>query len=674
MKLSYNWIKDYCDFDFSVEELAKRLTDVGLVVEEICKVGNDYCLDMEITANRPDCLGFIGVAREIRASTGCKTTTPSIEECCDNKNNSTTDLKIDVSVKNSELCPRYTAQIIENVKVGPSPIWLQQRLTTIGLRSVNNIVDITNYILMETGQPLHAFDYDKLNDKEIIVRNARAGEKMVAIDNTTQTLTPDMLIIADSQKPVAIAGVMGGLETEVSEETKNILLECARFEPTNVRKTSKKLGLFSDSSYRFERDIDPEGVLWTSKRATNVIKDIAGGNTTTFSDINHETKVEKRVTLDTRRVCKVLGIEIDKNRSKEILEGLGFTTISENDDSIEVAVPSFRNDVYREIDLIEEIIRIHGYDKIPTKTNIAIDVKNRKKLELLTNDVRHHLTGIGLFEVISFSIVEDVPEKYAVKEWSEKDNLTIRNPLIKAENKLRNTLLFNCLKIKKHNQDMGVTQINIFEISNIYLATNPNELPNEKICLGILVEKGFLELNGIIESIFKLLRLNGTITWKYKELPFFNKEKSAIIEMDGNRLGFIGEINEGLANLFSLNTPSAFAEIDFDKLVNSSTTNDSFTKLPSFPGINRDVAIVIEDNIKWGDIENCVKEANVPFFDGIEFFDVFRGKQIEAGKKSVAFSVKFRSNEKTLKGEEADESIKTILNKLDSDFGAKIRQ
>ncbi|MGR3317287.1 MAG: phenylalanine--tRNA ligase subunit beta, partial [Candidatus Anammoxibacter sp.] len=471
MKASYNWIKDFCNVDLSVEDLADKLTGIGLVVEEISQVGNDYCLDMEVTANRPDCLGIIGIARELRAITGCKLQAPTAT-----RRNETTkeDLKgadLNVNVHDSKLCPRYTAQIIRNVQIAPSPAWLQDRLTTIGIRPVNNVVDITNYVLIETGQPLHAFDFDKLNGSEIVIRTANAGEKMVAIDGTNQTLLPDMLVIADKEKPVAIAGIMGGSETEVSDNTKNILLECARFEPTNVRKTSKKLGLSSDSSYRFERGVDPEGVLRAAERAADLIKKVAGGDIVHIVDKNYEAPEEKSIRLKIDNPNKLLGIKIEKNEVMSILEKLGFTVTSEEEKTIDVKVPSFRSDVYREIDLIEEIIRIYGYDKIPIKTEISLGdgIVNKKQYEQVTDNVRHLLTNLGLFEVVTFSIVEKVTPRFDVKVWSELDNLVLKNPLIQTEDRLRKTLLFNFLKIKKHNQNKGVKEVNIFEISNIYL-------------------------------------------------------------------------------------------------------------------------------------------------------------------------------------------------------------
>lgn len=673
MKVSYNWIKDYCKIDLSAKELADKLTAIGLVVEEISQVGNDHCLDIEITANRSDCLGMIGIVREVRAITGCELKIPDFPFYKNEgkRNSGIPRSKFNINVQDKELCPRYTAQIIENVRIGPSPDWLRERLNAIGLRTINNVVDITNFVLIESGQPLHAFDCSKLTGNEIVVRVAVSGEKITAIDGTNHTLLSDTLVIADCKGPVAIAGVMGGLETEVSENTKNILLECARFEPTSVRKSSKKLALTSDSSCRFERGVDPEGILWAANRAANLIKEIAGGNIVEFFDENFETIKNVKTNLRIDRIEKILGIKVEKSKVKDILERLGFKIVSESDKNIEVNVPSCRNDVSREIDLIEEIIRIYGYDKIPVKTNIGISITNKKIDEQATDTVRNFLADMGIFETLTYSIVEE--PSFDVNVWSEAKNLTIVNPLIKTENKLRKTLLFNLLKVKKHNQDMGVKPVNIFEISNIYLPLECQKLPDEKKCLSLLVEKEFLELKGIIESIFGLLSVKKTIIWIDKEFNFLKKGISASIEIDGKLFGFIGELSKELCDKSELNGTSCFAEMDFDLLIDKTTTQRAFQQLPNFPGITRDVALVVDEKIKWADVEKCVLSGETPFFDGLEFFDIYRGKQIDPGKKSIAFSVKFRSDERTLKGEEADSAIKDIVNKLGNELGGKIR-
>lgn len=701
MKVSYNWLKDYCNFDTSIKDLSDKLTNAGLVVDEIKQIGDDYCLELEITSNRPDCLGIIGICREIRAITGLKLDIPH----CKISKTKPQDDQLKISIMDKTLCPHYTAQIIERVKIAPSPLWLQKRLLTVGIRVVNNVVDITNYVLMECGQPLHAFDLDRLIGNEIIVRPAITGERIVTIDGTRHNLSSDMLIIADQKRPIAIAGVMGGIETAVTESTKAILLECARFEQTCIRKTSKQLGITSESSYRFERGVDPDGILWASTRAANLITEIAGGNVVGgIIDNNYEVQKENIVSLRIERLNNILGVVIDKESAKNILERLGFAVFFETDKSIEVTVPSYRSDVSREIDLIEEIARVYGYDRIPTKTSIPIVIAGKKKHELIPDNVRQLLTSLGLFEVLTYSIVEPPPFKFDVKVWAEDDCLMIKNPLVMQENRLRKTLLFNLLNTKKYNKDKGNNHVNIFEISNIYLPTRSSNLslpgikvgqdlktdsknlnysppaplqrgrlPEEKRCLAILVEKEFLELKGVIESLLKMLAVKERCNWIYNSLSFFSKDKSAKLEIGNELLGFIGEINKELSLSYGLQSPSCYSEIDLDLLVVRSGDLSPFHELPVFPCIERDIAIIADEKVKWIDIEDCARSANISFLEKIEFFDIYRGKQIEAGKKGIAFSLKFRAYDRTLKGEEADEAVETILHNLYIKLGARLR-
>ena len=355
MKISYSWLKEYVDFCLSPQELADKLTNVGLVVADIKPVEDDFCLDIEVTSNRSDCLGIIGIAREVAAAVGGSLHSPETPFVTAN-----TEISkfIDITVEEPILCPRYTARVIRQITVGHSPEWIQKRLKCIGLRPVNNIVDITNYVMMETGQPLHAFDLDKLTEQKIIVRKARSGDEIVVINGARRALFHDMLVIADGRRPVAVAGIMGGKETEVSESTKSVLLECAQFEPRQVRRTSRALGIASDSSYRFERGTDPEGLDHALQRAISLIKDYAGGEIASGAiDIRAGRYEAKKITLRVERLCKVLGVEIKRDVAIDILKKLQFTILNDIDNFIDVEVPSFRGDAYREIDLIEAFLK-----------------------------------------------------------------------------------------------------------------------------------------------------------------------------------------------------------------------------------------------------------------------------------------------------------------------------
>ncbi|ODS33301.1 MAG: phenylalanyl-tRNA synthase beta subunit [Candidatus Scalindua rubra] len=670
MKVSYNWLKDYCKHDLSVEILSERLTNVGLVVDTTTPIDDDFCLDIEVTSNRPDCLGYIGIAREVAAIAGSKLIIPDVDYTTTSE--SIKDIT-SVTVKDKELCPRYTARVIKDVNIGPSPEWLQKRINSIGLRPVNNIVDITNYVLMESGQPLHAFDFDKLNRKKIIVRQARNMETMDAIDGSKCTLTPDMLVIADSKKPVAVAGVMGGKDTEVSDTTKNILLESAFFEPRNVRRTSRKLGIRTDSSYRFERRVDPKCVDWASRRAAKMIQEIAGGQVAKgVIDRNYFKKEKTNVVLRIPRLNNLLGIHIEKDIVKDIVERLQFKIISEKKTSLKVNVPSFRGDVYREIDLIEEVARIHGYDNIPTKSNIGVKLIQENKFDVIVERVRNIISGLGFKEVITDSIVDDSQNQHD-SIWSENSSIQIMNPIRQDEDLLRKTLIHNLLKVKKHNQNYGIDKTPIYELSKVYLPQKNDKMPEEKECLCILGEEGFLSLKGVIEAIHK--RLN--IAHKLESAPYgfnlFSHEKSAELKLGGKVLGYIGELSKDIVNNYDFRITPSIAELDFDVLVHNANLESSYQKIPSFPTMIRDIAVVSDEKITWADIKGSIESLKIDYVDGIEFFDVYRGKQVEQGKKSVAFRLIFRADDRTLKSEEVDRLQEKILENLNNTLGVKLR-
>ena len=381
----------------------------------------------------------------------------------------------------------------------------------IGLRPVNNIVDITNYVMMETGQPLHAFNLDKLSDQKIIVRRAKSGEEIVAINGARRALFHDMLVIADDKRPVAIAGIMGGKDTEVSESTRHILLECAQFEPRQVRRTSKATGIASDSSYRFERGVDPEGVELASKRAVKLIKDLAEGEIAKGAiDIRSERYERKKITLRIERLSKVLGLEIKRDVASDILKRLHFQVLNEVDSFIDVEVPSFRGDVYREIDLIEEVARIYGYNNIPTKTSISVRGTVKSKYEIVEDSVCQFLIGIGFYEVKTFSIVDASPLQ-SVNLWSDKGGIDIANPLRQEESRLRTCLLPSLIRTKIYNMNHGVERVRIFEIAKVYLAGE--KLPEEKTCLSILADVDYLTLKGIVESLLLNLGVTSKCEW-----------------------------------------------------------------------------------------------------------------------------------------------------------------
>lgn len=672
MKISYNWLKNYCKHSLSVEELAESLTNAGLVVDAVEPVYDDYCMEVEVTSNRPDCLGFIGVAREVAAIVRGELDIPDVDY--DTTSENVSDIT-SVTLEDKELCQRYTARIIKNVSVGPSPEWLQKKITSIGLRPVNNIVDITNFVLMESGQPLHAFDFDKLNGSGIIVRKAIRGESMVTIDGSTCLLTEDMLVIADSQRPVAIAGIMGGRDTEVSDTSKNILLESAFFNPGNIRRTSRKLGLLSDSSYRFERRVDPECVDWASRRAASMILDIAGGKAAE-GVIDQNCLEEKKTTVSLRmsRLNSLLGINVEEGMAKDILQRLQFkiNPVTDKGFDFDVDVPSFRGDVYREVDLIEEVARIHGYDNIPVKSNMRVKLTQDNSFDIITEKVKNIMSGLGFDEVITDSIVCESHDRHG-NLWSVNSSLKIMNPIRKDEDLLRKALVNNLLKVKKHNQNYGVERTNIYELSRIYLPQGEDQLPEEKEILCILGEEGFPDLKGVIESVLSKLNITQRLKCKHFKFDLFNSRISAELKLEDSVLGFIGELSREVINDYDFKSKPCVAELDFSILTDKTNLDCSYHKIPSFPTVMRDLAVVTDEKVTWEDIIECIESLKVDYLDGIKFFDVYRGKQVEKGKKSIAFKLIFRAEDKTLKSEEVDALQEKILAKLDDILGVKLR-
>ncbi len=666
MKISYNWLKEYVCICLSPQELADRLTNVGLVVTDIQPVDDDFCLDIEVTSNRPDCLGIIGIAREVAAAVDGSFYFPET-----NFVSAHADISqfINVSVEEPILCPRYTARVVRHITVAPSPEWMQKRLKCIGLRPVNNIVDVTNYVMMETGQPLHAFDLDRLAGQKIIVRKARIGEEIVAINGARRALFHDMLVIADGKKPVAIAGVMGGAETEVSNLTRNILLECAQFEQRQVRRTSRALGISSDSSYRFERGIDPEGIDRASQRAVWLIKDCAGGETAdgtvTLGPERHETK---KITLRMERLHKVLGVEIKRDVAIDILKKLQFNILNAVDNFIDLEVPSFRGDISREIDLIEEVARIYGYNNIPTKTSINVRGSIKNKFEIVEDTVRQFLTGLGFYEVKTFSIVDTSPLQ-SLNLWSDKGGIDIANPLRLEESRLRTSLLPSLINTKRYNMHHGTEQIKIFEIAKVYLAGN--KLPHEKNCLSILADTDFLTLKGIFESFLVNLGILSKCEWiTFSEPRLFKDERAARIHLDGMAVGYFGEASQKLG----FKTLSCLLEVDLDVLLEKSNFIKKYQNLLQYPAVFRDLAVIVNEETPWSSIEKCIMDAKVALVTEINFFDVYRGKQIPAGKKSIALNLCFQATDRTLKNEEVDSAQQIILDTLHKTLGAELRK
>jgi len=673
MKASYNWLKEYCKLDLSPEDAARRLTMSGTEVEEIRRVGEDFCFEIEITSNRPDLLAHVGIARELHALTGAPFSLPGAEP--PEGGRKTVELAR-VSVTAPDLCPRYTARVITGVKVGPSPAWLVERLETIGLRSVNNVVDVTNYVLMEIGQPLHAFDLDKLAEKTIIVRRAQHGEEITVIDGSKHRLSSENLVIADASRAVAVAGVMGGLETEVGDDTTNVLLESALFAPLNVRTTSRALGLASDSSYRFERGVDQGITDWASRRAAALILELAGGEVAAeVIDIKGPDfrDTADPVQLRCQRLALLTGMDVPEDEAAAILERLGFGVQSREAGKIVVSVPSFRmNDVYREADLIEEVARIHGLENVPAETNMKLQLARRSKREIVEDIALTVMTSMGYNETITFSLTSSDKDQL-ISLWTEKPALKVKNPMSHDFVLMRRSLMPGLLTTKKNNEDRGVRRCNIFELSSVYIPRDGGKLPLEKRCLAFLTEGDLLDAKGVIETLAERLGAHNKISFVRGDHHFFEWTDCTRIMSDSNVLGYIGRVSDKVRAKFDLREAPYVGELDFDLLIAESDLERRYARIPAFPPIVRDLAIVVDESVTWAEIEEAITSLKQEFLTGIQFFDIYRGEQIPAGKKSMAFSLTYRSPERTLRNEEADKAIEQVVARLAEKFDAKLR-
>lgn len=640
MNISCKWIGELVESGLEPRELAARLTAAGCAVDGIEQLpGGDARLLAEITSNRPDWLCHFGVAREVAALTGKAVRFPPINP---KESGGAIDGQTAVEVLASDLCPRYTARLIRGITVKDSPQWLKERLVAVGLRPINNVVDVTNYILYEMNQPLHAFDFDLLKGGKIVVRRAAAGEKITAIDGSACALEPQMLVIADAQRPVAVAGVMGGADTEVSAKTVNVLLESAYFEPRQVRRTSRKLKLLSDSSYRFERGIDIGMVEQASARACELILEVAGGELATgVIDTAPEAGGAREVTMRYARCASLLGCEIPAEEVKRIFAGLGLGLVRESAAEITVAVPSFRPDLSREIDLIEEVVRIAGYERVPERITMRVERAHESAQVSGLRILRGALVNAGYHECVT--------DPFVPLKWQDNSRAVgVENPVDSGRPVLRRTLVPSLLEVCRVNRlEEG---LRFFEINRAYSA----EPKGEKMMLCVIDADGLAQVRGALERILKDLRvvLPEPLGVSPAEAPEgYAPGAYARLVLAGREIGGMGLISETQMKLHDLLRPVAALEIELPGLLETARTDRVYKPLPRFPGIRRDIALVVPEQVRWEQIETAVrqKQGVTPALES-----VYRGKGLEPGTKSVAFSFTYYNDSRSMTDDEAN--------------------
>ena len=654
---------------------------------------SDAVLELDLTPNRPDCLSVIGIAREIAAIQKTPLNYPdyTIEDKAD------TIHKISsVKIEAPDHCPRYSARLVENVAVKRSPFWLQDRLLSIGLRPINNIVDITNFVMMETGQPLHAFDFDFLAENRIVVRTAAEDEKFVTLDEKQRTLGPEMLMICDGAKAVGIGGVMGGLNSEIEAGTTRVLIEGAYFNPISIRKTSKKLGLATDASHRFERGVDPEGTVRAVNRAAKLMVDLGGGSLVEgIIDEYPKPQTEKSVDLSVRRTHRLLGIEPDAAQIKSLLESIEFkvekTTSEDSDERLTVVAPTFRVDISRPEDLMEEVARLSGYDNIPT-TFPAMPAEGRTPTPYLElrNRIKKLMNGFGFTEAITYSFASELSGNHLrLKDKDARRSfIHILNPLTEDQTVMRTSLVPGLIEAASYNIARQVKNLKLFEIGKIFIKSDRQSLPLEPEILTALwtgarndvswhsreVPCDFYDIKGAAEGLIHALKMDKL---RFTKMPaescdYTRPGYTARILAGDLQVGLVGEIHPQVGNNFDLKQTAFIFELELDKIISLIPSATNSRPIPRFPAIYRDITVIVDQRIETQTVLAAVDKMGENLVERLHLFGVFEGDPIAAGKKSVSFRVTYRSSTKTLEDDDVNDLHRAITDKLLKAFDATL--
>ena len=693
MKLLYEWLKEFVPVAAPPAELASRLSLAGVAIDSLEDTGAGPVLDAEVTANRPDCLGHYGVAREVAAIYRLPVTPlrPKLKESLE-KTTSVTR----VEIESPDLCGRYTARVLRGVKVQPSPDWLKKRLEAIGENSINNVVDVTNYVMFELGQPMHAFDLDKLAEKRIVVRRARAGEKIKTLDGAERTLTKDMCVIADASRPVAIAGVMGGAESEIGFASRNILIESAWFDPISVRRTAKSLGLRTEASYRFERGADPEMADLASRRAAELILQVAGGELLEGAiDVYPARAPEKRIELARQELLRLMGADIPDRDIEEILSALGFHPVRNDQNrgaaesllaAWECRQPSWRHDVSRGIDLIEEVARHYGYEKFPPRLPPAKQPAQRLPHAAAMDRLRERVIGLGYQEIVEIPIVD--AERDTVFRPEGLTPAIIGNPLAENASMMRSSGIVSMIGCIEWNLNHGQRNLRLFEIGKTYEMRNgePVETPvltlgatglsREKTIHEAAREFAFADLKGDMDRIAELA---GGGRWQKASRNWLAAGRAAELSFTSapdSAAGVAGQLARRVADQWKLRQEIFIAQIQLEPLLEAIETARAslkFKPIPRFPAVERDFSLILADGVTFAQVKQSIQSLAIPEVDRIETADLFRGGQIPAGKFSLMIRVTFQNPQATLTDAQIAGHSAQIVAALERELNASLR-
>ncbi len=634
----------------------------------------DEVVEYEITSNRPDCYSVLGIAREASAtfSKPLNFPMPTLKETSEG------NIKemIDIEILNAELCPRYIARVVKNVKIEPSPLWLRHRLTAAGLRPINNIVDITNYVMLELGQPMHAFDIDNVSNKKIIVRNAKDGETFKTLDGVERNLDSSMLVIADCDKALAIAGVMGGENSKVTENATGILFESACFNGVNIRHTSKKLGLRTDASGKYEKGLDPNLALLAVERAVQLVEMLGCGEVVKgHVDCYPNVRNSYTINYNPQKINELLGTQICESDMEHYLESLGIKAKNGV-----AKIPTFRYDIEGEADIAEEVARLYGYDKIEATLTSGTPTIGKKSLTQQMEDmVKNYMLSVGFCEAMNYSFESPkVFDKLNVaKDSYLRHTVNIINPLGEDFSIMRTTTLNAMLNSLSTNFNRRNEEALLFEVAKVYLPKSlPLEaLPNEPTMLTIAMygKKDFYDLKGIVEGLFEMLGLNNVSYVPEEKLTYMHPGRTATIRLGGTELGMLGEVHPTVADNYSIGTKVYVATVCLDTIYANANLERKYVSLPKYPSVERDLALLLKDEVTNEQIISSVKENGGKLLTGVVPFDVYKGKQIQEGYKSMAYRISFRSDERTLTEDEVSKLMKRIMKSLEENLGAELR-
>lgn len=684
MQVSFEWVKEFADISASADEVAERLTMAGLEIEGADKRNDDTVFEVNVTPNRPDCLSILGVAREAAAAFSVPLRIPD------------TDIKeeenvsdIQIGIANEDLCSRYSGRLIKGVTVCETPEWIRQRLEKCGLRPLNNnIVDITNYVLLEFGHPLHAFDADKLSGRLIKVEVAGSKKSIVTLDGIERKLPPGALLIWDAERPVAVAGIMGGEDTGVTADTKNVFLESAYFDPASIRRTSKELGLRSESSYRFERGTDIDFLEKALNRAALLIKETGGGEICRINDVYPVKHQPEKVEVSYSRVNALLGTSLKNTEILEILERVGLKT-EDKGDIFFAYPPAFRRDITQYVDVIEEVARIYGYTNIPVKTpraDLSDGILNSKELD--SHKIKEAIRCTGFTEVINFSFLNpsDLDLLLIPEDDIRRKSVKLRNPLRQEESTMRTLLVPSLINNFLYNFSRGARDIRFFEFSKIFINSG-RELPVEELHLGGIFYSetglniwkntvpGFFVVKGSLQALFNEMKIKGLSFVHSKEI-FLHAGKSADIMLDDRKIGFIGELGPNVVENLNLKVRKpeiTVFELNTDMMLSFLPERMTYSQIPKYPLVERDMALILEENIQAADVLKIISEYKSEYIEHVELFDHYKGKNIPSDKKSLAFRVRYRAKDRTLTDSEVESDHNALVDYVRGKTGGELR-